>query len=46
MKLPKLSKEKITEYRPAPYPCWTVYEKTTWYLFGLIPIRSKLKKIK
>ncbi len=42
----KLLQAKTIEWRPAPFPCWVVYEKTIWYLFGLFPIRSKLKKIK
>jgi hypothetical protein len=42
----KLLKDKVTEWRPHPYPCYIVYEKTITYLLGFIPIRSKLKKIK
>jgi len=33
-------------FRPQPYPCWIVYEKTVKLLFGLIPIKSSLKKVK
>jgi len=42
----KLFTIKKTEWRPAPFPCWIVYEKTITYFLGLFPIRSKLKKIK
>lgn len=37
---------RIEMYRPEPYPCYIVYEKTTKLFLGWLPIKSTLKKIK
>lgn len=42
----KILIEKKKQFRPDPYPCWIVYEKVTLYLFGIIPIKSRLNKIR
>lgn len=42
----KLITTHTKEWRPEPFPCFVVYQKTIWKLFGIIKVRTKLKKIK
>ena len=37
--------KKVDEWRPQPYPCYIIYERTSVYLFGVL-IKRTLKKIK
>jgi hypothetical protein len=41
----KILTKRSKEWRPCPFPCATVFLKTTWYFLG-IPVKSSKKKIK
>lgn len=42
----KLLTTRKKQWRPNPFPCAELYEKTILYLFGLIPVKIIKRKIK
>jgi hypothetical protein len=39
----KLITKKIEQYRPRPFPCAEILERSKFYLFGVIPINKYTK---